>query len=157
LVWIKVRSAIGLGIHVYGFDPSLTVERAWQLSSSVIDAASIEDLLTRADLITLHIPLDERTRHFIDGSRLALMKQGAILINLSRSGVVDEAALCAALGSGKLRGYVTDFAIRATLDQPRAIVRPIMGLRPPRLRSTVRPWWHSPLLISSRTARFAIR
>lgn len=121
------NSAISLGMRVYGFDPLLTVERAWQLSSSVIGAASIEDLLIPADLVTLHIPLDERTKHFIDGPRLAVMKQGASLINLSRAGVVDETALCAALGSGKLHSYVTDFATRAILDQPRAIVLPHLG------------------------------
>jgi len=121
------NSAISLGMHVYGFDPWLTVERAWQLSSSAVEAASVEDLLTRADVVTLHIPLDERTTHFVDGSHLALMKEGAVLINLSRAEVVEEAALCSALSSGKLRSYVTDFATRAVLDQPLAIVLPHLG------------------------------
>ncbi|WOJ91548.1 phosphoglycerate dehydrogenase [Methylocapsa polymorpha] len=121
------NSAIGLGMRVYGFDPSLTVNRAWQLSSSVIGAGSIDDLLARADLISLHIPLNDQTNHVIDKQHLALMKQGAILINFSRAGVVDEAALVAVLGEGKLRAYVTDFATRAVLDQPHAIVLPHLG------------------------------
>ncbi|WP_036259690.1 3-phosphoglycerate dehydrogenase family protein [Methylocapsa aurea] len=121
------NSAIGLGMHVYGFDPSLTVNRAWQLSSSVIGVPSIDDLLAKADLISLHIPLNDQTNHVIDKKHLALMKQGAILINFARAGVVDEAALGAALDSGKLRTYVTDFATRAFLDHPHAIVLPHLG------------------------------
>lgn len=121
------NAAVGLGMHVLGFDPLLTVERAWQLSSSVRGAASVEDLLARSDLVTLHIPLDPRTKHLIDGSRLALAKQGATLINLSRAGVIEEVALCEALCAGRLHSYVTDFATRAILDQPRAIVLPHLG------------------------------
>lgn len=121
------NAALGLGMRVEGFDPRLTIERAWQLSPSVVGAVSIDDLVAGADLITLHIPLDDRTRLIIDKRYLGLMKQGAILINFSRAGVVDEPSLCAALDSGKLHAYVTDFATRAILDQPRAIVLPHLG------------------------------
>jgi D-3-phosphoglycerate dehydrogenase len=127
-IGVQVANAgIGLGMRVEGFDPSLAVERAWQVSPSVTRAVSTEELLARADLVTLHIPFDSQTSHLIGEQRLALMKQGAILINLSRAGVVDEAALCAALDSGKLHAYVTDFATRAILDRPRAIVLPHLG------------------------------
>ena len=121
------NSAIDLGMQVQAYDPSLSVKRAWQLSPSVISAASIEYLLTWADFITLHIPLNDQTRRLIDGSRLALIKQGAILINFSRADVVDEPAVCAALDSGKLHAYVTDFPTRAIVDQPRATVLPHLG------------------------------
>jgi D-3-phosphoglycerate dehydrogenase len=121
------NSAVSLGMHVEGFDPWLTVERAWQLSPSVVGAVSIDDLVAGADVISLHIPLDDKTRLIIDKRYLELMKQGAILINFSRAGVVDETALCAALHSGKLRAYVTDFPTSAILDQPRAIALPHLG------------------------------
>ncbi|WP_036288645.1 3-phosphoglycerate dehydrogenase family protein [Methylosinus sp. PW1] len=121
------NAAIALGMRVYGFDPSIGVERAWKLSPEVIGVSSIDDLLTRADIVTLHIPLDEHNAHFIDASRLALMSRGAILINFSRAGVIDEAALSAALDSGALRAYVTDFPTRAILDRPRAIALPHLG------------------------------
>ncbi len=121
------NSAIDLAMQVQAYDPSLSVKRAWQLSPSVISAASIDYLLTWADFITLHIPLNEQTRRIIDGSRLALVKQGAALINFSRAEVVEEAAVCAALDSGKLHAYVTDFPTRAIVDQPRATVLPHLG------------------------------
>jgi D-3-phosphoglycerate dehydrogenase len=127
-IGVQVANAgIGLGMRVEVFDPSPTVERAWQVLPSVTRAVSLEDLLARADVVTLHIPLDSETSHLIGEQRLALMKQGAVLINLSRAGVVDEAALGVALDSGKLHAYVTDFATRAILDQPRAIVLPHLG------------------------------
>jgi len=121
------NSAIDLGMQVQAYDPSLSVKRAWQLSPSVISAASIDYLLTWADFITLHIPLNDQTRRLIEGSRLALMKQGAIVINFSRAEVVDEAAVCAALDSGKLQAYVTDFPTRAIVDHSRATVLPHLG------------------------------
>ena len=121
------NSAIDLAMQVQAYDPSLSVKRAWQLSPSVISAASIDYLLTWADFITLHIPLNDQTRRFIDGSRLALIKQGAVLINFSRAEVVEEAAVCAALDSGKLHAYVTDFPTRAIVDQPCATVLPHLG------------------------------
>ncbi|WP_018268487.1 phosphoglycerate dehydrogenase [Methylosinus sp. LW4] len=124
---LVANAAIALGMRVYGFDPSLGVDRAWKLSPDVIGVMSLDDLLARADIVTLHIPLDEHNVHFIDASRLALMNRGAILINFSRAGVIDEAALCAALDSGALRAYVTDFPTRAILDRPRAIALPHLG------------------------------
>lgn len=121
------NSALALGLQVAGFDPLMTVESAWQLSSFVVRAGSLDELLTRADLVSLHIPLNDQTRQIIDGSRIERMQAGAILLNFSRAGVVDEAAVCAALESGKLLAYVCDFPTRAILDQPRAIVLPHLG------------------------------
>jgi D-3-phosphoglycerate dehydrogenase len=122
-----MRIGISLGMNVEGLDPWLTVERAWQLSPSVVGAVSIDDLVAGADVISLHVPLDDKTRLIIDKRCLDLMKRGAILINFSRAGVIDETALCAALDSGKLYAYVTDFPTLAILDQPRAIVLPHLG------------------------------
>lgn len=127
-IGVKVaNAATALGLHVAGFDPSMTVESAWRLSSSAVRAGSIDDLVTNADLVSLHIPLNDQTRGIIDGSRIDRMKRGATLLNFSRAGVVDETAVCAALESGKLHAYVCDFPTRAILGQPRAIVLPHLG------------------------------
>ena len=121
------NTALQLGMHVYGFDPLLTVEHALQLSPLVVSVNGLDDLLTKVDFLTLHIPLDNDTKRLIDAQRLANLNDRAVLINFSRAGVVDEAAVRAALESGKLHAYVTDFATRAMLEQPRAIVLPHLG------------------------------
>ena len=103
-IGVKVaNAAIALGMQVIGYDPMLTVDSAWQLSASVIRASSIEELVSRADLLTLHVPLNDQTRKAINTARLQLMKPGAVLLNFSRSGVVDETAVAAALESGALK------------------------------------------------------
>jgi len=121
------NTALQLGMQVYGFDPLLTVEHALQLSPSVVSANGLDDLLTKVDFLTLHIPLDNDTRRLIDARRLANLNDRAVLINFSRAGVVDEAAVLAALESRRLHAYVTDFATRALLEQPHAIVLPHLG------------------------------
>ncbi|CAL1241740.1 phosphoglycerate dehydrogenase [Candidatus Methylocalor cossyra] len=121
------NAATALGLNVVGYDPLMTVESAWRLSSAVARAASLDELVAQADFVSLHIPLNDQTRQLLNGPRLALMKPGATLLNFSREGVVDEAAVCAALDSGKLLTYVCDFPTRAVLDHPRAIVLPHLG------------------------------
>lgn len=121
------NAATALGMRVIGFDPSMTVEAAWQLSSSAARAASIDDLVAKSDMLTLHIPLNNHTRDVINGQRLALMKKGATLLNFSRAGVVNEADVCAALESGQLHSYICDFPSRALAAQPRAIALPHLG------------------------------
>jgi D-3-phosphoglycerate dehydrogenase len=127
-IGVKVaNAAIDLGMNVIGFDPQLTVESAWQLASSATRAASIDDLIARADMITLHVPLNDHTRHIINTARLDVMKKGAILLNFSRDKVVDEAAVIAALEAGQLGGYVCDFPSRALLAQPKVVALPHLG------------------------------
>ncbi|MFN5745608.1 MAG: phosphoglycerate dehydrogenase, partial [Methylococcaceae bacterium] len=127
-IGVKVaNAAIDLGMNVIGFDPQLTVESAWQLASSATRAASIDDLIARADLLTLHVPLNDHTRHIINTARLDVMKKGAILLNFSRDKVVDEAAVIAALEAGQLGGYVCDFPSRALLAQPKVVALPHLG------------------------------
>jgi D-3-phosphoglycerate dehydrogenase len=121
------NAALGLGMKVIGFDPQLTVDSAWQLSSSVARAASVDDLISKADLISLHVPLNDHTRHLINAARLDFMKKGATLLNFSRAGVVDEAAVCAALDAGRLHAYVCDFPGRRVIDHPKIIVLPHLG------------------------------
>jgi D-3-phosphoglycerate dehydrogenase len=121
------NAAIGLGMRVAGYDPLMTVESAWQLSSSVAAAGSVDDLLSRVDMVSLHVPLNDQTRSLINASRLSLMRKGSTLLNFSRAGVVDEAAVLAALDSGQLYAYVSDFPSRAVIGHPKTIVLPHLG------------------------------
>lgn len=121
------NAAIELGMQVVGFDPLLTVESAWQLSSRVIRAVSVDDLIARADLVTLHVPLNDQTRGLLNGARLQSMKKGATLLNFSRAEVAEERAVLAALDAGNLRTYVCDFPSRQVIDHPRTIVLPHLG------------------------------
>ena len=121
------NAAMDLGMDVVGFDPQLTVESAWQLSSLAKRAGSIDDLISRADLVTLHVPLNDHTRHVINAARLDFMKKGAVLINFSREKVVDEEAVLAALDSGQLAAYVCDFPSRNLLGHDKVIALPHLG------------------------------
>lgn len=127
-IGVKVaNAAIDLGMHVIGFDPLLTVESAWQLSSKVTRAASVDDLISKADLLTLHVPLNDHTRHLINAARLDFMRKGATLLNFSRAGVVDEAAVCEALDAGRLNAYVCDFPSQRVLGNAKTIALPHLG------------------------------
>ena len=124
---LVANAADALGMKVIGFDPQLTVESAWKLSATARKAASAQELLANSDFISLHVPLNDRTKGFLNEERLASIKFGAVLLNFSRGGVVDEAGVIKALQSGGLSAYVTDFPSRALLNQPRAIVLPHLG------------------------------
>jgi len=121
------NSALALGMKVLGYDPQLTVQRAWQLSSSAEQAASLEDLFARSDAITLHVPLNDATRALVNGARLARMRDGGTILNFARAAIVDEAAVVAALDAGRLHAYVCDFPKRALKDHARVITLPHLG------------------------------
>jgi D-3-phosphoglycerate dehydrogenase / 2-oxoglutarate reductase len=121
------NAAQTLGMRVLGFDPKITVERAWQLSSSVEQAASLEDLLARSDVVTVHVPLVEGTRSLFNQDRIARMKQGAVLLNFARGPIVDEAALLAGLASGRISRYLCDFPTDALARHQRVIALPHLG------------------------------
>ena len=121
------NSALALGMKVLGYDPQLTVQRAWQLSSSAEQALSLEDLFARADAITVHVPLNEATQALVNRARLALMRDGGTILNFARAAIVDEAAVIAALDAGRLHAYVCDFPNRALKDHPRVITLPHLG------------------------------
>ena len=121
------NSALALGMKVLGYDPQITVQRAWQLSASVEQALSLEDLFARAQAITVHVPLNEATTGLVNARRLALMKPGGTLLNFARGGIVDDAAVIAALDAGRLRGYVCDFPNNALKDHPKVITLPHLG------------------------------
>ena len=119
--------ALSLGMKVVGFDPQITVKRAWQLSSGVQQVASLEQLFKDADVVTAHVPLVEGTRGIIDAAQLNLMHDGAILVNFSRRGIVKRKALLGALESGKLHAFVTDFPTAELIAHPKVIALPHLG------------------------------
>jgi D-3-phosphoglycerate dehydrogenase len=114
-------------MKVIGFDPEITVEAAWRLPSSVRKAHSVEELLKQSDFVTLHVPLVAATRLLIDAPRLAAMKSGAVLLNFARDGLVDDAAVRAALHSRRLKCYVCDFPSAALLGDPGVVALPHLG------------------------------
>jgi D-3-phosphoglycerate dehydrogenase / 2-oxoglutarate reductase len=121
------NAALGLGMQVIGFDPKMTVERAWQLNSGVRQAVSLDDLFSRSQVISLHVPLAEGTRGLVNAERLALMKPGGVLVNFSRGQIVDDAAVMASLDAGRLARYVTDFPTAANKGHPKVIALPHLG------------------------------
>ena len=120
-------AAIRLGMNVMGYDPHITVDAAWSLPSQVRRANSIDEILKGGDFVTLHVPLVEKTRHMINMRNLEQFRSGAVLLNFSREGVVEDAAVLKGLESGKLRSYVTDFPSAALLHHPRVIALPHLG------------------------------
>jgi D-3-phosphoglycerate dehydrogenase len=121
------NSALGLGMKVLGYDPQLTVQRAWQLSASVEQALSLEDLFARSHAVTVHVPLNEHTRHLVNAARLALMPSGGVILNFARAAIVDNAAVIAALDAGHLRSYVCDFPASLLKDHPQVVTLPHLG------------------------------
>ena len=127
-IGVKVaNAALALGMKVIGFDPSMTVDSAWQLSSTVEKALGVDDLVGRSDFISLHVPFNDHTRNLINPSRIDLLKNRAVLLNFSRSGIVDEVAVLSALEAGKLRNYVCDFPTAALLGRKGVILLPHLG------------------------------
>ncbi len=121
------NAALGLGMKVIGFDPKITVERAWQLSAGVQQANSIEEVLRHSDFTTIHVPLTDETRGMIGPKRLRMFKPNSVLLNFSRNGIVDEAALLEALNNGRIATYVTDFPTVEFKEHPHAICLPHLG------------------------------
>ncbi len=121
------NAALELGMKVIGFDPQITVRRAWQLSAGVEHAETLDQLFQNADAITCHVPLVDATRNIVNQDRLSLLNDGATLVNFARGGVVDDAAAIEALDSGKLHAYVTDFPTRELIEHPKAITLPHLG------------------------------
>jgi D-3-phosphoglycerate dehydrogenase len=121
------NAAHALGMRVLGFDPQITVQRAWQLSSGVEQALSLDDLFSRCDMITVHVPLVEGTKNLVNAARLKLLHDGGAILNFSRAGIVDDAALVASLDSGKLGAYICDFPTNAIKNHPKVVALPHLG------------------------------
>ncbi|MBM4220203.1 MAG: 3-phosphoglycerate dehydrogenase [Gammaproteobacteria bacterium] len=127
-IGVEVANAAHLlGMHVLGYDPQITVQRAWQLSSGVEQALSLDDLFARSHAVTVHVPLTDETRGLICARRLALMPEGGTVLNFARAGIADEAAVVAALQSGHLGAYVCDFPSAATRGVAGVIALPHLG------------------------------
>jgi D-3-phosphoglycerate dehydrogenase / 2-oxoglutarate reductase len=120
-------AAIKLGMNVMGYDPDITVDAAWSLPAQVRKAHSIEELVRASDFVSVHVPLLEATRHLIDAKRIAQMKHGAMLLNFSRDGIVDNAAVVEALAAKRLKYYVCDFPALALAGHPQVIALPHVG------------------------------
>jgi D-3-phosphoglycerate dehydrogenase len=127
-IGVKVaNAAISLGMRVIGFDPTITVSRAWELSANVQQARSIDDLLMEADFVSFHVPLNDETRNMINSSRMHLMKTGVVLLNFARDGIIDNQALAACLQEKKIAAYVNDFPSADLKNHPRVISLPHLG------------------------------
>lgn len=119
--------ALEMGMHVAGYDPALSVEAAWRLSSQVEKMESLEALLKISDFVTLHVPAIEQTRHLISTAALLRFKPGAKLLNFAREEIVDTAAVVTALDEGRLRGYITDFPLPVLLGREDCLLFPHLG------------------------------
>ena len=121
----------GLGMYVVGYDPFISVESAWSLSTSIHRAASADDVLAQADYVTFHIPLNDKTRGSLNAEMIAKMKDGAGILNFSRGELADAAAVKEALASGKLSSYVTDFPSDEMLGTGKVVCIPHLGASTP--------------------------
>ena len=121
------NAALGLGMKVLGYDPQITVQRAWQLSSGVEQALSLDDLFARCDFVTVHVPLNDHTRGLVNAARIKLMRRGSVILNFARAQIVDERAVIEGLDSGHLWAYICDFPTRAIKSHARVVALPHLG------------------------------
>jgi D-3-phosphoglycerate dehydrogenase / 2-oxoglutarate reductase len=119
--------ALAMGMKVVGFDPALSIDAAWRLSSEVSRMENLQALLAKADYISLHVPAMDATKHLINDAALALTKPGAVLLNFARETIVDSAAVKRSLDAGKLGKYVCDFPEPDLLNHPQVIAMPHIG------------------------------
>jgi len=124
---IVADTALKLGMKVLGYDPEITVDAAWRLSSEVKRVHGVDDVFKHSDFITLHVPLIDATRHLVNAERVGMMKHGAVLINFAREGVIDEQAVLDGLDSKKLRAYVCDFPTARMKSHPGVVALPHLG------------------------------
>ena len=116
-----------LGMQVIGFDPGLTVEGAWQVSSRVKQAQSFEAMLPEVDFLSFHVPLLDVTKNMLNAERVKMLKKNAIILNFARNGIIEDEAVVAALRAGDLYGYVCDFPSNLLKDEPRVVTLPHLG------------------------------
>ncbi len=127
-IGVKIaNAAVALGMKVIGFDPSISVQSAWNLSADVKPVGSVDELVTQVDFITFHVPLIEATKNIINAERLSMMKDGVVVMNFARDGIVDDAAVLAAIESGKVHSYVSDFPSKLLKNQKGVVTLPHLG------------------------------
>ncbi len=120
-------AALKMGMKVVGYDPNITVESAWSLSSEVKKANTLEALLRYSDFITVHVPLLDSTRHLINEKSISLMKQGVIVLNFSRNSIANEDAILGGIASRKIKYYVCDFPSQKLQHHEAVITLPHLG------------------------------
>ena len=128
---LVANAATNVGMEVIGYDPYISIDNAWHLSDSVHKAAKMEDLLSKADYITVHVPLMEQTRDYISSPEFGKMKDGVIILNFARGGIIRETSLFEALDSGKVAKYITDFPDARCLMHENVICIPHLGASTP--------------------------
>jgi len=121
------NAADALGMNVIGFDPTITVKSAWQLSSSVQEVGSADELFKQADFVTFHVPLIDSTRNLLNSESIATMKDGAVVLNFARDGIVNDSAVLAAIDSGKIHAYVCDFPSNELKGHSNVVTLPHLG------------------------------
>ena len=121
------NAAVHLGMDVYGYDPYISIDAAWNLSRSIKHIKSVDEIYEQCDYITIHVPLLESTKKMINKEAIDKMKDGVVLLNFARDLLVDEEALIKALESGKVKKYVTDFANPTVAGAPGTLVTPHLG------------------------------
>ena len=121
------NTAAALGMKVIGYDPAITVSNAWKLSAVIEKANSVDELLSRSEFVTFHVPLVDATRNMINEQRLHCMRENCVVLNFARAGVVDDDAILKGLNSGKIKTYITDFPTRETIEHERVITLPHLG------------------------------
>ena len=121
------NAAVGLGMEVYGYDPYLSVDAAWNLSRAVNHCKNVEAIYQTCDIITIHVPALESTKGMINAEAIAMMKTGVIVVNAARDALVNEKDMIAALEAGKVRRYVSDFPNPTTAGRKGCIVIPHLG------------------------------
>lgn len=127
-IGVKVANvAKHMGMEVYGYDPYVSVDAAWNLSRDVKHVLNVEDIYENCDIITIHVPLLDSTREMIDKEAISKMKDGVIILNFARDLLVNEKAVLEGIGSGKVRRYVSDFPNPTTAGQEGCIVIPHLG------------------------------
>ena len=127
-IGVEIANAASmLGMDVIGYDPSISKKNAWKISSDVEEALSLEELFSRSDFVSFHVPLVEATKNLLNAKRIALLPQGCVVINMSRDGIVDEEELIKSLDSGNVKYYVTDFPIDEKKNHERVIALPHLG------------------------------
>ena len=128
---LVANAAVALGMNVVGYDPMISVEHAWKLSRSIHRENSLDALFSSCDFITVHVPLNDKTKGMIGTRALSLCRKGVRIMNFSRAGLVDDAALIEALGDGRVAGYVTDFPTDTLLGIEGVIAIPHLGASTP--------------------------
>jgi D-3-phosphoglycerate dehydrogenase len=127
-IGVEIANAASmLGMDVIGYDPSISKKNAWKISSEVQEALSLEELFSKSDFVSFHVPLVDATKNLLDAKRVALLPEGCVVINMSRDGIVDEEELIKSLDSGKVKYYVTDFPIDEKKNHDRVIALPHLG------------------------------